>query len=416
MERLLHAPEGVRDLHGAECERKQYLQGRIQTVFRSFGYRGIETPTFEYFDVFGREVGTTPSGELYKFFDREGNTLALRPDFTPSIARAVSTYYMNERMPVRLWYQGSVFQNSTSYRGRLRETTQMGVEFLNEDSAAADAEMIAMTAEVMRKSGLSKFQISIGHVEYFRALAEEARLPKEEEEELRKLISIKNYFGAQELLERLSIRRDLRQALGMLPQMFGGREILERAEALTRNPRALAAIERLKAIWKFLCGYGCENYIAFDFGLVSKYQYYTGIIFQAYTYGTGEAVATGGRYDRLLEHFNKQAPAIGFTIVMDQLMNALERQGLRPELPRSRTMILYVDFLEETAVRLAAKHRREGMEVACVRFARGRVLDDYKEYGKRADFGGIVYLQGEGEAFAISLLDDSVKQIAFPES
>lgn len=415
MERLLHAPEGVRDLYGSECEKKQYLQRQIQTVFKSFGYQSIETPTFEYFDVFGREVGTTPSGELYKFFDREGNTLALRPDFTPSIARAVSTYYTNEQMPVRLCYQGSVFQNGTSYRGRLRETTQMGVEFLNEDSAAADAEVIAMAAQVMQKSGLSKFQISVGHVDYFRALAEEARLSKEQEEELRKLISIKNYFGAQELLERLAVRRDLGQALGMLPQMFGGREILDKARALTRNPRALAAIGRLEAIWKILCSYGCEKYVAFDFGLVSKYQYYTGIIFQGYTYGTGEAVATGGRYDRLLEHFNKKAPAIGFTIVMDQLMNALERQGLQPVLPKSKTMILYVDFLEETAVRLAVRHRREGMEVACVRFARGQVLDDYKAYGKRADFGGIVYLQGEGEAFAISLLDDSVKQIPFPE-
>ena len=159
MQRLIHTPEGVRDIYNSECEKKQYLQRQVQSVFRSYGYASIETPTFEYFDVFSREVGTTPSKDLYKFFDREGNTLVLRPDFTPSIARAVSMYYMEEQMPIRLCYEGSVFVNSSSYRGRLKEATQMGVEYLNDDSAAADAEIIAMIVQVMQKAGLKEFQM-----------------------------------------------------------------------------------------------------------------------------------------------------------------------------------------------------------------------------------------------------------------
>lgn len=117
----------------------------------------------------GREVGTTPSRELYKFFDRDGNTLVLRPDFTPSIARAASMYFMEETMPIRLCYRGSSFVNSSSYQGRLKESTQMGVELLNDDSAMADAEIIAMTVKVMLDAGLTDFQISIGHVGFFRA-------------------------------------------------------------------------------------------------------------------------------------------------------------------------------------------------------------------------------------------------------
>ena len=89
MERMFHTPEGVRDVYNGECEQKLVLEERLHTVLRSYGYQDIETPTFEYFDVFSREVGTIPSKDLYKFFDREGNTLVLRPDFTPSIARAV---------------------------------------------------------------------------------------------------------------------------------------------------------------------------------------------------------------------------------------------------------------------------------------------------------------------------------------
>ena len=94
MDRLIHTPEGVRDVYNQECTKKLYLENQIEQVFHAFGYQDIETPTFEFFDVFGREVGTTPSRELYKFFDRDGNTLVLRPDFTPSIARAASMYFM----------------------------------------------------------------------------------------------------------------------------------------------------------------------------------------------------------------------------------------------------------------------------------------------------------------------------------
>ena len=411
MQRLIHTPEGVRDIYNSECEKKQYLQRQVQSVFRSYGYASIETPTLEYFDVFSREVGTTPSKDLYKFFDREGNTLVLRPDFTPSIARAVSMYYMEEQMPIRLCYEGSVFVNSSSYRGRLKEATQMGVEYLNDDSAAADAEIIAMIVQVMQKAGLKEFQISIGQVEYFKSLVEEARLSEDAVIELRQMISIKNHFGAEELLEKMHLRKDLQNALGNLSQMFGGPEVLGIAKALTRNPKALAAVKRLEDIYRILQLYGLEQYVVFDFGMLSKFRYYTGIIFQAYTYGNGEALVTGGRYDHLLEHFSKKAPAIGFTIVMDQLMNALDRQDIKLPVRNTKTMILYADFLENMAVRMACEHRANGMEVACVRFERGKVLEEYKAYGRRAHFGGIVYLQSEEEAFAINLWNEDVQTI-----
>ena len=127
--KVLHTPDGVRDIILEECEQKHETEQRLLQVIASFGYRGIETPSFEFFDVFGREVGTTPSNELFKFFDRDGNTLVLRPDFTPSIARSAVRYFVDdeeEAAPVRLCYAGSTFINHSSYRGRLRESTQIG--------------------------------------------------------------------------------------------------------------------------------------------------------------------------------------------------------------------------------------------------------------------------------------------------
>ncbi|MDD3277482.1 MAG: ATP phosphoribosyltransferase regulatory subunit [Lachnospiraceae bacterium] len=411
MERLIHTPEGVRDIYNAECEKKRCLQSKVQSIFQSYGYRSIDTPSFEFFDVFSKEVGTIPSRDLYKFFDREGNTLVLRPDFTPSIARAVSMYFMEEQLPIRLCYEGSVFVNSSSYRGQLKESTEMGVEFLNDDSAAADAELIAMIIRVMLESGLKEFQVSIGQVEYFKSLVEEAHLSAETVSELRQLISIKNHFGAMELLEKQHIRGDLQHALGSLTQVFGGGEVLEQAAAMTNNKRALAAVQRLKDIYQLLQIYGLEKYVVFDFGMLSKYHYYTGIIFQAYTYGTGEAVVTGGRYDRLLEHFGKNAPAVGFTILMDQLQSACERQNIQIPVDHTKTMILYPDFMEGMAVKVADGHRACGMDVACIRFRRDKILDDYIAYGKRFNFGGIVYMQSETETFAINLLKDETMQI-----
>ena len=411
MDRLIHTPEGVRDVYNQECTKKLYLENQIEQVFHAFGYQDIETPTFEFFDVFGREVGTTPSRELYKFFDRDGNTLVLRPDFTPSIARAASMYFLEETMPIRLCYRESSFVNSSSYQGRLKESTQMGVELLNDDSAMADAEIIAMTVKVMLDAGLTDFQISIGHVGFFQALAEEAALAEDVLNELKELISIKNHFGAEELLAKQNLRSDLFEALRDVPQLFGNAEILEKAKGLTRNPAAREALDRLATIYEIVKDYGYEKYVFFDLGLLSKFHYYTGIIFQAYTYGTGEPIVKGGRYDALLQHFGKKAPAIGFCTVMESLMNALERQKISLPIANTKTMLLYPDFLQPLAVKLANEHRSKGMDVALVCFARDKVLADYEEYGRKNQFGGIVYIQKSDSVLAIDLSTGEVQPV-----
>ena len=105
--RIIHTPEGVRDIYGKEYTRQLQLQETIRNVIKKYGYDDIQTPTFEFFDVFSKEIGTTPSQELYKFFDKENNTLVLRPDFTPAIARCASKYFMDETEPIRLCYLGN---------------------------------------------------------------------------------------------------------------------------------------------------------------------------------------------------------------------------------------------------------------------------------------------------------------------
>lgn len=206
--KLVHTPEGVRDIYGKEYAKKLRIESLIMEKIRSYGYEDIQTPTFEFFDVFSKEVGTTPSRELYKFFDKEGNTLVLRPDFTPSIARCAAKYFPEEEIPVRFCYAGNTFTNNSNLQGKLKEATQMGAELIGEPSAEADGEMAAMVIEALLAAGLKDFQLSVGNVEYFKGICMEAGLDEETELELREFISGKNYFGAEELLREKKVAEE----------------------------------------------------------------------------------------------------------------------------------------------------------------------------------------------------------------
>ena len=364
MQRIFHTPEGVRDIYSQECSKKRRLQEKLHHVFHQYGFEDIETPTFEYFEVFSKEVGTIPSRELYKFFDREGNTLVLRPDFTPSVSRACATYFNPEKDVVSLCYTGNTFINNSSFRGRLKETTQMGVERMGDDSPEADAEILAMTVECLLAAGLTEFQVSVGQVDYYKAIFAQTGLHPDEEEELRELIQQKNYFGVEELVKSKKMDASLAKVLSQLPKMFGGAEILEKAKALTDNSQALKAVARLEEIYNLLKIYGYEKYITFDFAMLSKYHYYTGIIFQAYTYGTGEPLIKGGRYNQLMKHFGKPAASIGFAIVVDNLLMALSRQKLEAGEPEDVVVITYSKENRIQAIKQAIELRAQGKNVA----------------------------------------------------
>lgn len=363
MQRIFHTPEGVRDIYNGECVQKLKIQEKLHRVFHKYGYEDIITPTFEYFEVFSREVGTIPSKDLYKFFDREGNTLVLRPDFTPAVSRACATYFDPDKEPLSLCYTGNTFINTSGYRGQLKENTQMGVERIGDASVDADAELLAMTVECLLAAGLTEFQISIGQVDYFRSLLTEAGMDEEGEERLRNLVSQKNSFGVEDLVKEQGLSPEISAAFVEIPHMFGSVEVLEKAKALTKNDCALEAVARLEEIYEILKIYGYEKYVTFDFSMLSKYQYYTGIIFQAYTYGTGEPLVKGGRYDKLLKHFGKDAPSIGFAIVVDNLLLALSRQKIEPEKGEDCEILCYNVSEREEAIRKAQELRAQGKNV-----------------------------------------------------
>ena len=392
---LLHTPEGVRDIYNEECERKIILEERLLTVLKSYGYHPIQTPTFEYFDIFSKEKGSVQSQAMFKFFDRGNNTLVLRPDITPAIARCVSKYDREEEMPIRLCYMGNTFVNTTPYKGKLQEVTQIGAELVNDDSSAADAEIIATVIDCFNEIGISDFQIEIGQIDYFKGLVVESGISEDEEDQIKEYIHIKNFFGLEEYVDALDISDSLKKAFVAFDSLFGGISMLDKAEGYVSNETSLEAVKRLRRVYAALECYGYQDHISFDLGMLDGYNYYTGIIFRGYTYGTGDAVVKGGRYNNLLKQFGKDAPAIGAVIIVDQLMLALERQNLLIKEKLGGTLVVYPAEYREKAHHLAAKLRGSGKIVQLIRKSSGRELAQYQEYADRIGADDVILVQAD---------------------
>ena len=389
---LIHTPEGVRDIYGEEYANKLAIQNILHNQIHLYGYQDIQTPTFEYFDVFGKEIGTTPAKDLFKFFDSDGNILCLRPDFTPSMARCAAKYFVDEDMPLRLSYVGNTFSNTSLLQGKLKETTQMGAELMGDSSVEADGEMIAMLIDALLQTGLKQFQVSIGEIDYFKGICEDLALTQYQEQVIREYISNKNFFAVKEFLQSENVNKEQIDTIMAIEDLFGSVDILKEASNLSPHPLVQKAIERLTDLYQVLCIYGVEKYVSFDLGMLSSYQYYTGIIFKVYTIGIGDVVVKGGRYDKLLPYFGKNSPAIGFVIVIDDLMQALKRQKIEIPGEFNHLLIVYDGFGFEEALKEAKTHRDKGVNVALMRLDGTKERQDYDTYAKNHGINQVIYL------------------------
>ncbi len=416
MNRLLHTPEGVRDIYNEECRTKNILSGKMNKILNLYGYQDIQTPTFEFFDIFNRDRGSVSSKNMYKFFDREGNTLVLRPDITPSIARAVAKYYQDEIIPLRFSYCGNTFINNSSLQGKMKETTQLGAELIGDASIDADAEIVALAINLLLESGLTDFQLDIGHVGFFKAIVKEAGLDEEQTLELRTLIESKNYFAVEAFVEKITVSEEIGQLIMKMPELFGNIDVLKETKAMTKNAEALASLTYLEKLYEMIVQYGFEKYVTIDLGMLNTYDYYTGIIFRGYTYGTGDAIVKGGRYDKLIGQFGKNAASVGFVVVLDELMLALSRQKIFMPAGNTTSMVLYDAQYRKQAILIAASLRGINRAVTMIKKDETLSLEDYKSYCERYHMESILYVNDAKELDKIDIADDSIRRMPVPES
>lgn len=321
----LHTPNGVNDILPDECTIKKEIESTIWSVFSSIGYKEVETPSFEYYDCYAGMGGQISQEHMFKFFDEQGRILALRPDFTTSIARMSATKVTSDE-PQRYLYTGSVFRVEQTQGARQREFTQSGIELIGSYSPNADAEVISAAMEAVAAVGIEEFSMEIGQIAFFNGLVKQAGLDKASTEKLRARIDSKDSVGIKALTDKLDIDDKIKNLIIDLPYLFGGGEVFEKAYVDGLNAESAAALDNLKRIYELLCLYGFEKYVSIDLGMLESIDYYTGSIFKCYTHGVGFPICAGGRYDNLMGKFGKEAGAVGAAIGVNRLMSVLSEK------------------------------------------------------------------------------------------
>jgi ATP phosphoribosyltransferase regulatory subunit len=358
-----HVPGGVQDYLPDEYYNKRKIEDKIRKSFFLNGYNEIQTPTLEFFDVFSQGKASMEQEQMFKLFDPEGRILVLRPDITMPIARIVGTKLKDSLLPLRLSYFGNVYRYEEFQSCKQREVAQAGIELVGVEKPEADAEVIAIAIETFLDLGLKEFQIDIGQVEFLKGLIEEAGLSAEQAENIRSLIDQKNMLALEILLNDLPISQDIKNILYSLPQLYGDGDMLKGATGLSNNPRCEAAIDNINQVYKILKGYGFQQYISFDLGMVQSFNFYTGIIFRGITKELGYPICGGGRYDRLVSEFGYDLPATGFAMGIKRLLIALERQQGLEMIPKIDILLVAVEEAMGKAYQTMQQLKQQGKRV-----------------------------------------------------
>jgi ATP phosphoribosyltransferase regulatory subunit len=358
----IYTPEGVQDILFESCSQKRLLESKIRKAFILNGYKEIETPTIEFYDTFGGERGLINQESMYKFCDSKGRLLVLRPDLTVPVARVAATRLKDEVLPIKCCYIGNTFSFDELGGGRQNEFTQAGCELLGINSPEADAEVVAMAIETVKSTGIEEFQIDIGQVGFFKGLMEESGLSEDEIEEVRELIDQKNLVGVEQVMDRHKVKTPLKRIILDLPKLFGSRDILQNINSEDIGKEATKAIENIKAVLEILEDRNLAQYVSLDLGMVQSLNYYTGIVFRGFTYGVGFPILSGGRYDKLVAKFGRDCEATGFSLGINMVMMALERQK---KLVKQQPEGVFITY-EKNARKLASDYCRQLIESNCI--------------------------------------------------
>jgi len=396
----LYTPEGMQDILFERCRYKRNMENKIRQLFQKSGYMEIETPTVEFYDVFSGNL--IPQEDMFKFTDPQGRILVLRPDMTIPVARVAATKLKDNLWPVKVFYIGNTFSYNEMGGGKQKEYTQAGVEILGISRPEADAELIALAVQALQEAGLDEFQIDIGQVDFFRGLMEQSGLSVYEAEEIRELIDKKDFVGVEHLVNSHDIDAELKELILNLPGYFGSTDVIDELTRKKVSGKVLKALEYLKTVLEILDDWGFGDYVSIDLGMVQSLNYYTGIVFRGFTYGVGYPVLSGGRYDNLIGRFGKECPATGFSMGINMIMTALERQNRLTCRPSGGYYIIYDKTARRKAFSVLNELRRKGeaaeLDIAFMDIEKAKV------YAKNKGYEKIILVDGNGSLNIIELL------------
>ena len=320
-------PAGMRYYIGAEARLRRTVEDVAMSVFESWNYEEVITPSVDYYDLFEQGMGRGEAQRGFRFTDNDGRLLSLRPDVTSSVARMAATLLSERPRPLRFCYAAPVFRQQTqSHAEWRRENTQLGCELIGAGGKAADLEMLRLAAEILARLNLeSRYCITINNVEIFNGVAAQMNLSPAAREELRRLIDTRAAAELQRFLQDYDSRDG--HAFSQPAQLTGKRDVIQTARGSITNERSLAALDSLDALWTEIESLGLQDSFEIDLGDVSSLDYYTGLSLKIFVHGAGTSVGRGGRYDGLTGNFGRAEPAVGFVLNLDALTEVLGRKG-----------------------------------------------------------------------------------------
>jgi ATP phosphoribosyltransferase regulatory subunit len=309
-------PPGTRDVLPDEMREIRAISSRMRATFEEAGYGEVHTPALEYEEVL-RRGEERAAGARYRTFDESGDVLALRSDMTIPIARVVATRYADAEPPLRFCYFAHAWRAVERAVGEPREFLQGGLELIGVGGAAGDAEVVALTVAALDAAGLRRHRIGVGDGSLYRSLLKAMDVPAEEHLSLLECLSRRNLVALEGRVRALGVSDAARELLVRLPELRGGREVLERADGVPAG-----AVEGLRELHELLAERAVADRVIFDLGLVRELGYYTGAVFEVYDPAVGFALGGGGRYDDLLGRFGRDLPACGVALDIQRVHQA----------------------------------------------------------------------------------------------
>lgn len=373
----LHTSEGVRDFLGDELLVKEEIERRIKKLFKSYGYNLVETPTFEYLDVYTSNGIQMPT--LYNLINRQGEVLALRNDMTSSIARIVSTVDANNIIPKRYCYVADTFRYPRLYQGKSHVFTQAGIELVGIKNLKADIECVKLAAKALDVINIKNFTIHLGSSAFIKALFEDFNLNNDVIEKLLNSIDNKNFVSLTEILKDNNVDANKISLILKIMENAGKLNFLQSIIDELNGYKCAKILEELKNLYNELIKVGLQNRLVFDFSIYSYQNYYTGLCFQVFADGIGRAIISGGRCDSLLKTFGSDLAMIGFGLNIDSTLSYIISNKLIA-IEREK----YISFSDKASDEFALKNndklRSEGI---IVEVSMLDTLEETIEYAKQ---------------------------------
>ncbi len=383
---------GMRDLLPIDAERMRHIEQVSRTISKLYGYEEIITPVLESYDLLAAKTSEEIRERMYTFKDLGGRKVALRPEFTASVARLVASKLRNEPKPIRLFSVGSLYRYDEPQYGRFREFWQANYELFGSTRPEADAEILILTNDLLERLGLQNYRFKIGHTEILRGILNQEGLDEGKQNSVRQLLDKKSWE------EALAVARDAdvsQKCLTTLENLFETKgedafQVLESVkETVQEYESAVAAVENLWKILELVKDSGAQLEVMVEAGFARGLEYYTGMIFEPYVPEVDVALGGGGRYDKLIQLFGGESiPAVGVAQGIDRIVLALKKQEVSPKTAKERSVVV-ISVKNESmgkALELSDILRKSGLpvEVAVMGRSISRALAD-------ADRRGVAY-------------------------